>query len=390
MDNSLSKKIYAAVLLIGVLIVVLVLMGAAYYFFTQAKSSQSSSALPVYNAKNTANDTLTKNNPSFAQAEVTLGSQATTSTSQENALASIPLYQQALADATDNIQRAQVAYKIARAEEKAGQYVNAINDFKSLAASTTVLKIVRAYSVQSMGDMFYTYNDPAIKEETFRDAPYSAMVVKGDTAQTYRHLFEYAVSLYPLGLSETRIADWYANDLLALYASSKNPSSTVVSKDLGRIAQSLALADKDLKRMESEKNAKFDAPEVLQRKAVVIGKLARIGKATPSDAEASFKTAQNMSSLLEGKPNGFTSYLYADFLANAYGKTRLTDIQAQLSNIYAVRSTSTDPVVLFLTNEKTNTLNVKQSLVNLAALDPKFKTYLTSLGWTTTDFASNS
>lgn len=139
-------------------------------------------------------------------------------------------------------------------------------------------------------------------------------------------------------------------------------------------------------RMKADPNATFDIPETLQWEGLAKSQLSQLGKWPALDTEDTFKSAITMSAQQLGRPMTGSVLYYAEFLANMYGNKRATDIQADLAYIYNGGYTKDDDIAIYLRNEESNYFNRKASFVKLATIDPKFKAYLISLGWKTSDF----
>lgn len=336
-----------------------------------------------YTETNTVNAVLARENSYYAQAEhlgKLIGSTATGTNAR------VELYQKALEQAQDLQQEGQIKYKLALAYIQKSDYMKAIPILKEIAANTTYTNYHRAYAVQQLANLHFSYADPEIEKITFSDVPYSAMTVAGDVGQAYRNLYEYASSFYPLDIAESRIADWYAGDIIRLVSMGYATSSSEVQNDLYRINTHIAKAKKDITRTETDPNSRVDIPTALMRVAVVNGKLAKLGLLSPEEAEKSFETARQSSDLLLGTINPYWYYNYADFLTKMYGIERKSDVENTLSNIYGGPFTSRDPILIFLRNERQNALGAKSSVANLAKIDQKFRVLLASLGWTEVDF----
>ena len=113
-------------------------------------------------------------------------------------------YSAALAGVTDVAERAEIKFWLAYAEEASGNYAASIAIYKQLAAaSTTLSRVTRAHAVQNLAHMYYRFGDPVITKEIFKTYPYKRFYNPRYIPLSYRNVFDYAASLYPLALAET-------------------------------------------------------------------------------------------------------------------------------------------------------------------------------------------
>lgn len=298
-------------------------------------------------------------------------------------------YQKALSSAEDSVQEAQIKYRIALVTELQGNYAEAIRLFKAIAADPSNYEFVRAYSVQEIGRMYYTYYDDRsgsqIPTETFKDPPYSSFKEgSGDMNLAYRKLFEYAASIYPLGVSEARIAHWYSTELLKEATTTTQGISYV-----SIIQESIRKAEADIQRTIDDPPAATLIPETYMRIGLTLANLASVGAAGFEEAEQRLQQALQYTSVLGISPGNFQAYNYATFLASTYGAARATDIQKILSAFSISRSAEIQPIVVNFyraANTDPTLEEQKKRLALLGKIDPNFKTYLVSLGWHESDF----
>jgi len=241
-----------------------------------------------------------------------------------------------------------------------------------------------------MAAAFYISGDARYTNEIFKDQPYTALYTASDVSQSYRNLFGYATSLYPLAYSELRIAFWYANQIVPASSNGVAPvtlSPDQVSSYKNIIRQDIASADKDIARIQNDPNQNGIIPALIQREAVVAGKMQITGDDSFGDAETLFKEDLALyASTTPPGSDGFTRYYYAAYLAHRYGKSRAADIENILAPLYTDAPYKGTPSAHEFGTERNNILGDKPNLQLLASIDPKFKTYLISLGWTATDF----
>ena len=300
-------------LLIAGLVVVSALI--AVWYFGGNLFSQSEPRIEYF--------ALLEESASFAQAEEMFGKQEC-----ERAA---PLYEQALVDVKNETQRGHVMFKIALCSYLTDDYVRAIPIFKDVGANPANKNFTRAYAVQYLGTSHYAYADAKIDEEIFRDEPYRSLWVEGDVRLSYRHLFEYASALYPLAISELRIAEWYAGELFL-----KTDMLSAEEKDRyhGVINAKIASAETDIARMRGVPGEAIGLPAVFNRKAMVLGTLAQLGDIPASEAEDAFKAVLAAYDERSSRLDGYARLYYAIFLARMYGAERAPDVRNILSKFY--------------------------------------------------------
>ncbi len=300
-------------------------------------------------------------------------------------------YQKALPQAQDASQKGQIEFDIALMTESSGNHVQAIPLLKAIAADTPYDPVLRAYAVQEIGTIYSTYTDrSAIAAETFTGDPYQSFLTNNDTALAYRKLYDYAVSMYPLGMSEVRIAQWYAGDLASTL---QGATTTTQGKAyLATIQQSLLKANADSARMQKDAIEATDIPGILMREGLVYQILAHLDVASSQQADSVFKQALTYS-VVTGTQTNFLQFYYARFLYEAYGPSRISDITQLLSVYSADKAASIHPAVpaIFLAARADNSFSsLRPGLVQLGTVDLSFKAYLIYLGWHDSDFLAST
>lgn len=343
-----------------------------------SRYAKVSSPSTIYSTTNTPYSVLVQTNSDF------LNGQNFVKT--KNYSKAIESYQSALLTATDPVQKAQIEFKLAAAIAASGDPIAAIAMYKKLAANPENIPIMRAYSVQAISMLYYAGLDDSLTPEIFKGEPYKSFFVPGDTDLSYRQLFEYGSSFYPLAISELYIAGWYANSILDLYKTA--PSSPQIAKYNTIIEEKFKNAMADIERIKPDPNENPIVPLAFLREAVVRGKLSYAGLTSPEQAEAAYKTALTTYEGfgLPAGTDGYARYYYALFLATTYGNKRATDIQTLLNPLYTAPGHSQYAIVSFFKNARMGDIRIKRTFQDLARFDPGFKAYLTSLGWKETDF----
>ncbi len=301
-------------------------------------------------------------------------------------------FQKSLTEASDEAQKVQIQLDIAAAHQLLGNYTEAIIQYKSVAADTSNRDGLRAYAVQELGIMRDLHYEQDVREkilaETFKGSPYDSFKKDGNVNLAYTKLFEYAASIYPLAMSEARVAYGYSNELITTL---RGATTSPQGQDyLARISESLKAADSDLKRMENNSVDALFIPSVLVREGMALQRLASLGIGTMEDAEAYFQKGMERDALIGVRPGSYNAFNYAAFLASAYGKKRAVDIQNLLAPFKAGNEAGIARTIPgFYRNARSNpALSVsKSSLVLMAQIDLDFQKYLISLGWKSSDFS---
>lgn len=369
----------------SVLALAVVSSGGWYVYLRTSGTSepQTEVSLPTYSSKNTATTVLTLRNQNYALAKVY-------QRDKKYDLA-LEYYQKALVEVEDRSQKAQVEYNIASMKERLGRYEEAIAEFKAIAADTDNFLIVRAYSVQQIGLMHYTYYSGDARErivaETFKDSPYESFKKDDGLNMAYVRLFEYAASIYPAAISESRIAFSYTRELMdTLRGATTTPQGgSYVSSAL----QSIQAANADLQRMKDLPTEVQSVPGVLTRMGVTLGFLASLGAADPNQAELYLNRGLQHAAALGNQLGSFEAYNYAAFLVMQYGNARAADIKSLLAPFRAGNEAAIfDPVPAFYRTARTDQALAieKRNLIAMGRMDSDFKEYLLSLGWKASDF----
>ena len=278
----------------------------------------------------------------------------------------------------------QLKYKIALSESSGNNPSEGIVLFKEVAANENYTPTIRAYAVQNLGSLLYSYNTPEVKTEVFKDDPYKSFWLEDDYSLSRRKVFDYASSLYPLGISELRIAKWYTEEILESI-NSKNidasPEKSIEEMKL-IVREKLINTDKYLRDIAKDEQARSYIAEVLYRKGMVLGDMLLVGDTTFADPEDVFKQSLSVAAVGNIKLEASAKYTYAVFLAKMYGEKRADDIKKLLGDFYQKDVYKNTTIVRFIKNEKNNGLGQKSDIILLAKIDAKFHDFLLSLGWT--------
>ncbi|OGG80306.1 hypothetical protein A3A39_03490 [Candidatus Kaiserbacteria bacterium RIFCSPLOWO2_01_FULL_54_13] len=306
----------------------------------------------------------------------------------------LPKFRAAFPYARNAQEEGQIAFKIAASVmvSNGGSYRAAVPLFKRIATNESYSPITRASAVQKLAAMFFLTSNAMITRDVFKDEPYSSLRDKSNRFVSYRNLLEYASSIHPLASSELGSAEWYARAILRSAHASSTSKWKLTDEDVeiykGIVRQKIANADEDIARMQNDPNESATLPSVLLRRATVIGLLERGGEMSFGTTDEAFKIA--LSSFLpspDGSPqDGIARFYYAYFLAAIYGPTRYEDAIKILAPLYESDAYMSTDVVPLFRRERTLATSNHLYLVTLSRIDPKFKEFLASLGWTEDDF----
>ncbi len=341
---------------------------------------------PSYTDTRTSYSVLIKENLAFAEGETLMRA-------RKPDLA-VPRFRDALSYAKDSTQEIRIMFRLAVAIEHSETFegrLKAIPVYKEIGANPAYTNIAQAYAIQQLANMFYIYGDNEITEAVFKDEPYKQFFVAGDVSLSYRNLYEYSSSLYPLAISELRIAGWYAGEVLRLHTASSANMNAATREQIARYKETvrtrIASADRDILRIQTNPNDNTPMTAILMRKGVIIGNLQLTGDTSFGDMEPFFQRVLSLHALSGDQwADGYTRYYYALYLSRLYGNERVDDVRKILSNFYQNDAYRNSQVEIFFKNERRNTLGVQKQLGTLASIDPKFKEYLSSLGWELADF----
>jgi tetratricopeptide (TPR) repeat protein len=376
-------------IVVVVVVVAAASLGALWYFLQPSNAPQTQ-----YSTELTPYSVLATENMAFIEAEQLMRT--------GDYLGARAKYTEALGVARDSVQEWQIKYKIATTYELLGDYVTAIRLFKEIAASPDAAAIFKSYAVMKLGAIFNTYGfgaqEDIVVQETFTGSPYDLFLEGDDISLAYRKLYEYSSSFYPVAVSELRIADWHVN---YIRSQGTRVSQEELMPHAEIVLQKLESAARDTIRISKDPNEAALLSEVFTRQAEVVAKLASAAVAagepltttarekgvTFESAEESYRRALELR-VIQGTENGqdgMIRFLYASFLER-FIPGRESDIRTILAPLYESSVYKNSPVLPFLSAQRGADSWMNRSLVGMAAIDPKFKQLLLSLGWTDADF----
>ncbi len=368
LSHDLRRK--GQYVLVGVLLLVLLGLGGWQWYLKNKLADETQA--DFYNA-------LSKENTAFADAEKLA--------INGNFSEAIPLYQTALQATHDDKQRLKITLILARAMVQTGDYAHAIPLLKQVITMSTdpVTARGRATAAEEIADL-YSQRDTAITNAIFSDQPFTALLVEGDAGLTLRQLHEYAVSIYPIATAELRVAKWYSAQLPNAGKKSVTINAAQVDQHVATIHSLLGTADYDINFMQADGTMGHDFRTAILLRAGILGDLNRFGDTSIENAEAQFLRAIDAFTKTGPGQDGIARYYYALFLAQTYGAEK----KAQIQTILAPLSTSeyaASPVITILKNARA-VASYRKFPKLIATIDPDFKAYLMSLGWTPEDFSS--
>src|SRR3989338_1483190 len=365
--NTSSPKNTRLLLSVGALAVVAV--AAALWWWQDAAPKAG-----------TSYENFIGNNSAFAQAE-----ELRVAGNRSEAAA---LYQKALEGFTDIEDEGGIKLRLAFVDP--GTYAHKISLLKEVAADVRYSRITRAYAVFNMADLFYSTSDPEITKAIFSDEKY-AKYKKSNDLTSYRRLAEYAASLYPIAFAELRIAQWHASHIERLLKQ-QTPDKAEIERSTAIIHERMEKADRDIARIAQQHDNYFvDIPRIFLLRAQIISKQERVGNTSFGTTEDAFMRALD-AYVQYGKPgsDGYARFYYSSALQKKYGKERQKEIQTLLAPLYTGTVYENTPVMTYFKNERANLLGSKSLIIQVAGLDPDFKSMLRSLGWTEEDFVRRS
>ena len=298
-------------------------------------------------------------------------------------------FQEALKEAKSLDEEAQIKYKIALSYDLLGDPTIVVTLLKEIISNTNYKAPIRAYALQYMARLFNISGDANIHTEIFKDAPYADFYKEKDLKLAYLRLYEYGSKIYPLGIIEMRIADWYADSVSKALREEKGDATKLakqpsrqatLEKEREIIRKKIVSADMDIQKTRSDVATRTYVPEILFLKGNVLAKLHLAGDFSLGNPEDAYKES------LEAAQGNIAfeaaaRYHYASFLARAYGKDRRDDVKKLLSAFYADTAFSNSAMYKVIAREKNNALGLKNHIVLMASLDPEFKTLLRQMGW---------
>lgn len=390
-DRRVGKSMNYRKITIGFLVTVLVsgILGVVFkeslYRFLNTESGTSAVDVERNEISADAHSRLTENNEAYRRADLLRGSVG-------NSPEVIALYEQALTQTTDIEERGQIKFKLASASAHSDPLV-AIGLLKDIAADGSQTNLQRANAVQLLGQIYYRNTDAValITEEIFSGVPYGDFYAEGDVSLALRRLFEHASSLYPLAISELRIARWYVDEIHKIKKDGDSElDQATLDSYIKIVDEHMTLADIDIARTENAPNAQYLVPEALARKAEVLAELSLVdagGIVSDTEVDAAYRDA--ISANLLSRNDGPPRINYAVYLVRKYETRRAGEVSEILKPITSNIESYPEIVSSVLQTERENVLGLKTGFAKVAEVDPAFEALLQNLGWTDADFRTD-
>jgi len=374
MDMDNNNHIVKQILLVCIVIIFCIVAVVAFFYIQNQSVNTSPSVTNDVEENMSFYNNLLKKNTNFESAEQLFSARKYTE--------SITEYTRALESTTDIKEEGQIKYKLALAHEYNNQPIEAIVNYKEVVANESYARQLRAYAVQRMIGMLYSYNTQEVRDEIYKGEPYESFIVERRSL-TDKKLVEYGSLIQPLGVLELRLAGWYVDDYIRL--SSLNSTDAVVQNEIqslkSLIQQKIINADAYIVAISNDPQQRNYLPEVLRRKAMILGDLYIAGDSDFSDPEEAFRKAIQASIISVGD-EATTKFRYAVFLGKMYGEERSDEIKALLSDFYETSRYAQTSVVRMIRSEKDGGAGSKVGILLLAEIDSRFGEYLKTLGWT--------
>ncbi len=363
-----------------IILIILAIIAVGFYY---VETNIIGVATPSYSLTNSVYDVLMKDNTFFSLGE-SLAEQGNLSAAQA-------AYEKALPTASDQYQTGVINFNLAIIQWNTDP-IGSIAPLEAIATNPNYANSTRAYALQYIAQ---ASDHPPIKlsvsqmqqlvTTTFAANPFSTMLDNGNIPLAYRQIYDDANALYPLPIPEAMSAEWYATDLL-----SPGASSSTVAADFAQINANFTALDNAIQTESSDPSLNIFSAIALEDKAEVLRELSTVGLETKSDVVAAYQTALTAYSTVpnETTQDGFARYPYAIFLSSAYGASQSSQVDGILAPIYEDSAYATSQLGLFLTGLANSSSSLRANAVLVASIDPKFKSYLMSLGWTSADFSS--
>ena len=312
---------------------------------------------------------LVERNESFRQADQIL---------YTNPQLALEKFKGALLNTKNQIEKEQIWFKIALAQELNEDIVPAVNTLKNLADSATSSPLIKAYAIERMGLMFYTRNDPKVLTEIFNTEPYKNFYEAKNPDASIARLFEYGTTFFPLAETQARLAITYGEEYIRL----KGDSNPMAEEFKNKMTQALLLAEQDATRVADDPNNKHIKGEVTLRKAILAGKLIHIDEKPFGEPEELYEKALALATINGPGYEAYAIYYYATFLNHYFKDEKKDKIVSLLSRYYLNRNYFAKTNVYdFFKNEASAEGAAHNALKSLGELDKGFQNLLIELGW---------
>ncbi len=296
-------------------------------------------------------------------------------------------YEEALAQEDSVYEEARLRLLIAQTIRDEGEYVEAARQYKAIALDERYDAVARAYAVQALG-VLGDYGDLSAREEIFREEPFLSLYNPANPSASYRRVFDYAITLAPLPISQLRVGMWYAREL----AIDKRKADPVFSEEIAeryrdRVERKLVRGrDAD---MLTTKEYPFD--DAIDRRvdaayAITVGWFALAGFRSIDEADAAYKSAVDGYNQEGIELSDITLRIrYANFLSLA---GRGADVKEVLAPLSSDPRYTPELLKTYLEPQQAYNMGLKENALRIAQDDEAFRALLVTLGWTEADFST--
>ncbi|MCE9644333.1 hypothetical protein K8Q93_03790 [Candidatus Parcubacteria bacterium] len=296
----------------------------------------------------------------------------------------IPFFQAALLDAQDLNQEGYIKYNVGYAQGLAKEYQSSIATLREVAANENYADIIRAWSIQLMGELYLANNkDPEYSKYVFDKTPYSAFNSNGNIEAAYTRLSEYASSFYPTAVSLFRISfDKSFPEILALSVRQARTSADEENlKSLwNQVHEAIRIGNDELiaARTLGFDNSVLSAR--ITRQAILLGIATLTGEDHAAEAEALYKEAWN---LTEGNRDQriWTGYQYALYLSQQYGKSKAGEISVLLAPFSDPAYRNERFYKYLASKEALSDVQTRLNVERISLVDEEFAALMRSFGW---------
>lgn len=262
-------------------------------------------------------------------------------------------------------------------------------EFKAIAASEQYTPFIRANAIEYMARLYYIDYSDVYLGAIFNGEPYESFFVEGDVNASMLNLYEYASSIFPTPDAELQIARWYANELYdmggvnspTLDPGVKRAFMLIFEEKISNAREQLEAAERNAQSVTiSSTNNVMRWTSSMAR---ALAALERAGVTEYGSAAEYYDKAEQIA-LAQQSPNNaaFIRFNKSTYLSRVYGTARLEEIQALNRPLYGTDEFENSPLLTFLRNAAAaEGTTGHQAVVDVASVDPDFKAYVNTLGW---------
>ena len=276
-------------------------------------------------------------------------------------------------------------------------FTKSVGYFKEIASDPSHSNLMRAEAVENMAELYSLAGcSPERAKVIFKGEPYSSFLVEDPDLticaryrQSINKLYEYALTIYPLFISEYRLSEWNAFVILNS-RSKKTKLEKTEAEHLAAAKEHLRLGDDNSARYIASDIPDGDLRVAHYLKGNILGFLYAIEKKSEylPLAESEFQQALNYGgsgeSVFAEVRSARPRFYYAMFLGQAYGKARAEDIEAllkPLAELIATPDFKHNRFYAYLNNLSDRDNYDRKRVLDLAKIYPDFGKALKTIGW---------